>query len=566
MLSHHPSAHQHRMSDPTPSASTTLAMRVARLVARVQAEPGALNEHRQEVRAVAKALKKTSLSLALDPERGLLCGEARLADGAGEDAEAAVSLAARFAAYGLEQVTLGASATEADLFDLVKLLAMPADQPDPPAFFAARAAAVDARAVPRVLRKKEAPPEPIVEAPSVKEPASVRTPGTPASEQDLEAIVEAASVREPRSSESADIRSERLTEALPVPKGSDEELASLFAAVAETTDLLALHAPLERMAFLADLAFRTGKFDRMVEIMTALVAIEYQQLERDPSDERRREFAFAVRHLATPVILRQLAVQRHRQAAEAESAQRLQILLYRFGTDGAEALIDEWSSAPTPEARQICLEALKALRRTHDALFEAVRDTDALRVRQAVDLLGALGDLRAEQLLLEQLRHPEAKTRRAVVAALESFPSAAAFDAIGVAAIDDDPSVRLRAVAALAKRGAAAVKLLAPMIDGEAEREVLYAAIAALGTIGSPEAVQVLIRAANGETEHPRRRGASYRLQACAALAQIRSPQAMAAVQVLRDDRDREVREGSMRLVAQAARRGTTAVRAIPTP
>jgi HEAT repeat protein len=192
-----------------------------------------------------------------------------------------------------------------------------------------------------------------------------------------------------------------------------------------------------------------------------------------------------------------------------------------------------------------------------------VRHTDDLRVRQAIELLGALGNARSEQLVLEQLRHPDVRTRRDVVAALERFPSVAALDAIGVALTDEAEVVRLRAVGAIARRGVAAVKLLAALLDTEPDRDVLYAAIAGLGSIGGAEAVQVLIRAANGETQHPRRRGASYRLQACAALARIRTPQAMAAVQVLRDDRDREVREGTMRLVAQAARRGTTAVRAV---
>jgi len=553
MLSGDASAHQQTMSEQPSAATTKMALRFARLVARAQAEPGALNEHRQEVRAVAKALKKTPIELSVDAT-GMLCVNAVAIETEDDADRAAVeSLGSRCAAYALEQLTLAASATDADLFDLVKLLATPADQPDPPAFFSARAAAIDARAIPRVLRKKEQPPEPVLE----------EAAAAPEPEPELEPIVEASSISEHSSAGSVDIRSERLTEALAVPAGSDPELAALFSELASLEDVSAIRAPLERMVFLADIAFRTGKFDRFVEVLTALVAIEFLHLERDSSDERRREFAQAVRRLASPVMLRQLAVLRHLRANDTAAARQLQVLLYRFGSDGAEALIDEWATAPTSEARSVCLEALRGLRRTHDALFDALRHTDPARVRYATEVLSALGDARAEQLLLEQIRHPDAKTRRAVVAALEVFTSPASFDAIGLAAIDDDATVRLRAVAALAKRGVAAVKLLAPMLDTEPEREVLYAAIAALGTIGSPDAVQVLIRAANGETEHPRKRGASYRLQACAALALIRTPQAMAAVQVLRDDRDREVREGSMRLVAQASRRSTTTQRAV---
>jgi HEAT repeat protein len=548
--------HQQTMSETTTSAAQQMALRFARLVARMQAEPGALNEHRQDVRTFTKSLKKTSLTLrcvpaiTADAAPTLEVGESRVEASEEEDRAAVDALALRFSAYALEQLTLAGSATDADLFDLVKLLATPADQADAPAFFAARAAAVDSKAIPRVLRKKELPPEPV---PEVVVPAAELAP-----------IVEASSISEHASAGSVDIRSERLTEALAVPAGSDAELVELFAKLPTIEDSAELRAPLERMVFLADIAFRTGKFDRMLEVMTALVAIEFLHLERDSSDERRREFAQALRRLASPVILRQLAVMRHRRADDALATRQLQALLYRFGSDGAEALIDEWAVAATAEARALCLEALRGLRRAHDALFEAVRHTDPTRVRQAAELLAALGDVRAEQLLLEQIRHPDAKTRRAVVAGLEVFASPSAFDAIGVAAIDEDAIVRLRAVAALAKRGAAAVKLIAPMLDTEPELEVLYAAIAALGTIGTADAVQVLIRAANGESDHPRKRSASYRLQACAALAVIRTPQAMAAVQLLRDDRDREVREGSMRLVAQAARRSTTTQRAVP--
>lgn len=529
---------------PSPTVSS-VAVRFARLVMRVHAEPAAVAEHRADVKAVAKALKKSTAQLVFDS--GVLSdGGEPLAT----DEESVVFLAERFGAYGLEKLELAKAATDADLYDLVKLLSTAPTQADPLAFFAARAAAIDARAIPRTLKAKvvEAPPEPLVEQASAKEHASAKDP---------------VSAKGPASAPSADPRSERLTEALEIPESSDKELAALFATLATTEDIADLRAPLERLAFLADLAFRTGKFERMLEALTGLVAIEFVQLERDASDERRREFASAVRRLASPVILRQLAVMRHLRADDPLAVRRLQAVLYRYGTDGAEALIDEWMVVASPEARAICLDAVRTLRRSHDALFDLVRSTDPSHVRRAVELLGALGDARAEQLLLEQIRHPDARTRRAVVAALEGFASLAAFDAIAVSVLDDDASVRLRAVSALGQRGNVAVPVLAPLLEQEPELEVHYAAVAALGSVGSADAVQVLIRCANGETAHPRRRSATLRLQACAALALVRTPQAMAAIQLLRDDRDREVREGSARLVAQASRRSTTTVRAI---
>lgn len=552
-------AHQQTVSE-TAAPDTRIPARLARLVARIVAEPAALAEHRGDVRTLTKALKKSQAELGLSDDGQLRDGP-DLVRSDDEALQSAITLlASRLQAFGVERLVLSDKATEADLFDLVKLLATAPDQADPPAFFAARAAAVDARAIPRTLRKLASAE--IVEAASVKEPGSVKEP---------------ASVKAPRASgsqpavtaepaapaASTDKRSDRLVEALAVPETADAELRELFSALQATADAELLRDPLDRITLLADMAFRTGRFERMVEAIAGLVAIEHEQLEQDASDERRREFARALRRLATPVILRQLAIQRRSQASHPTAARQLQAILQRYGTDGAEAVIDEWVNAATPEARAVCLDALRHMSRTHDALFDMVRHTDDLRVRQGVELLGALGDARAEQLLLEQLRHPDTRTRREVIAALERFPSLAALEAIGVGLTDDEAIVRLRAVAAVVPRGQAAVKLLVPLLDGEADREVLYAAIAGLGSVGGSDAVQALIKAANGETQHPRRRGASYRLQACAALAQIRTPQAMAAVQVLRDDRDREVREGAMRLVAQAARRGTTAMRVV---
>jgi HEAT repeat protein len=303
-----------------------------------------------------------------------------------------------------------------------------------------------------------------------------------------------------------------------------------------------------------------------VEAMAGLVAIEHAQLQKDASDERRRAFARIVRALAKPLLLRQLAVMRHRHATDADIARRAQAVLYRFGTDGAEALFDEYVSVPTAEARAVCLEALRAIRRTHDALFALVRDTRDLVVRQAAGLLGELGDPRGEQMLIELIRHPDARTRRAAVAALTRFSTPSAVDALGFALDDESPIVRARAVAALRSRGGPrAVALLAPLLDREEDREVLYATVAALGAIGGGEAVAALIPGARGETSHSRKRSATYRIAACTALVAIRSPQSMAAVQALREDRDRDVRDAAVRLVAQASRR-TTAGRAVVTP
>lgn len=537
-----------------------VARRFARLVERLRADPAGVALHRKEVRGIAKALRTVGVRL----EAGE--GDALLIDGTAELAgeEAGVRLlASRLAAYGVEELTLAQGASEADLHDLARLLATSPDQQDPLAYFAARATSIDPKGIPRRLRAR-----PLVEVPEAPEPTAevdaVSKSAAPKRETAASApAVADAADQPPRAAlesapSSADGRADQLTEALPLPVTTVPEIAGLFADLLDATDAAALRLPLEALSTRADLAFRAGRFNEMLEALAGLVSIEFTQLARDSSDERRQEFAQVVRRLASPVILRQLAGMRHRHALDDTRRVQLQAVLSRFGTAGAEALLDEYAVASTAETRARCLDALRGHRRTHDALFELVRDTKDPVVRQAAAILGALGDERAEALLVELVRHPDARSRRAAVAALERFASPTSLEAIGFALLDDAPTVRLRAVAALSLRGGEqSVRVVAPLLDSEPDREVRDAAVAALGRIGTPEAVQLLIRCAQGETAHPKKRSAAYRLQACRALVLVRTPQAMAAVQMLRDDRDREVRDGAARLVAQAARRGT---------
>jgi hypothetical protein len=296
----------------------------------------------------------------------------------------------------------------------------------------------------------------------------------------------------------------------------------------------------------------------MLDAIAGLVAIEFTQLERDPSDARRAEFAQPLRQLANPLILRQLAVMRHQHAEDPVLARRLQAVLYRFGTDGVEALLDEFANATTVVARVALLDALRALRRTLDVLYEWVRDPEDSVVREAIAVLGELGGEPAERLIAETLNHPEPRVRRAAVSAIAASRDELTLDLLGNALGDESPLVRARAVAALSGRGPVALRRLLPLLSAESDPEVLYATMHAIGGIGTPEGVQALITCAQGDSAHPLKRNATFRLQACAALVMVRTPQAMAAVGMLREDRDRAVRDGALRLVAQAVRRPTT--------
>ena len=528
------------MTDRTPNLD--LAERFAALVALVNAQPSAVLEQRGAARAVIEAAKAGEVRFALTDG-------ALLADGAPYDSP---FLATRFAVNGLEELTVTERATQADLLDLARVLAAAPGEGDPVARFAARQIVIDTKALPRRLRARMVV-EPEAASPPAPPPAPPNAPAKRVSGSQRSQTPGTAAASEARDAP------ERFANAIAIPETQVVALASARddADRADTTERLT--SALDRLVSLCDLAFRQGRHDDLIESITTLVALEYRLLERDSSDARRQALNHAVRTLAKPVLLRQLAVLRHSRSADPVAADRLQQVLYRFGIDGAEAVIDEFASAPSTAARATCLECLRGLRRTYDALLIFARDPRESVVRQAAHLLGELQEPPARELLLELLQHPDVRTRRTAVAALAAAGEADALGAVASTLSDEAPLVRLRAVAALSgRREPEVLRWLATLIGQESDREVLYSAIAALGTIPTAEAVQALIPIAEGEGANPLKRSAGMRIQACTALAIIRAPAAMAAVQALGTDRDRDVREASVRLVAQAQRRTST--------
>lgn len=533
-----------------------LARRFAALVLLVSEQPASALEHREAARAVLEAARRGPVTFT--HRDGVL-----LADDAPMESP---FLGQRFAAYGLESLGITPKAAQADLLDLARLLAAPPGEGDPPARFASRAAAVDPKALPRTLRPRldAPPPEPLPMAQPRYTPRSSKAL-TPSMNAAIPLVVDPAAASAVAIEEAPSVESDSVTEVLPLPTPSHHALATAIDAIELADAPAKLAEALDQFAQTVDLAFRQGRWDDLVEAVTAFIAVEFAQLRRDPSDEVRQAFNHTVRRLAKPVLLRQLATLRHERAGDTVAGARLQQALRRLGRDGAEAMLDAHASAPTIAARATCLESLRGLRRTFDALAAHLKDPREAVVRQAAVILGELRDLRGEPLLVELLQHPDAGVRRAAVSSLALFDTRSALDAIGFALNDESTLVRQRAVVALGVRPQPEVlRVLRPLLDKEPDREVLYAAIGALATVATPEAVATLAKIAAGEGVHPQRRSAGMRIQACIALVTIRTPAAMAAVQGLRDDRDREVREASVRLVAQAARRSTSSIRAIP--
>jgi cellulose synthase operon protein C len=195
----------------------------------------------------------------------------------------------------------------------------------------------------------------------------------------------------------------------------------------------------------------------------------------------------------------------------------------------AGARVAKWLSDPDARVRESAAEVLSVLRDPGSVagLGRALEDTEASvraaaalalgnsrhpdassfllghlddadpEVRQAViAALEDLGDPRAVVPLIGRIQEQRASLRRQAALALGALGDARAVGALIVALADADAGVRTAASSALGKLKARdAVWSLGTLLERESDPEVQAAALDALGAIGTPNAVETVLRA-----------------------------------------------------------------------
>ncbi len=328
--------------------------------------------------------------------------------------------------------------------------------------------------------------------------------------------------------------------ALSVPKGSlAEMLVELEGATApeEATVLL------EGIVMLVNRAADETKGDSVADALRSLAAGEEAR-----ADARvKRAYTMALRQLKTPRLIRLIAKLLPQRAGNATE---LLGLLGRWGQDATDALIEELKVADTLAERRTLFDALVTLRASIPSILHMLEDKRWFVQRNAAELLGELPSPEAEAPLARLLKHSDERIRRAAAVSLGKIATGNAFAALRVALRDDSAEVRLVAATALGswKRRTSSHSLVVAL-DGEEDGDVQLQIIATLGRVGTPDAVERLVSiAAPGGTLF-KRKAAAVRLAAVEALGQAATPEALAALKTLRDDKDQMIRDAAQRLV-----------------
>ena len=338
--------------------------------------------------------------------------------------------------------------------------------------------------------------------------------------------------------------------AVHTPSGTVQEL---LAQLDGTRSPNAVTRTLDELVSLAENAQRDGKADAVADVFHGIVAREATV--SDAAD-LKRAYVMAVRRLSKPTILRAVAQLLPRR--RDHQAPLMQVLT-RTGEDGADALIEQLSNASSLAERRVYFDALIQLNAGVPALIHMLGDARWYVARNAADLLGEMQTAEAEGPLAELLKHDDDRVRRAAATALGKLGTPKAVLALHGALKDTAPQVRLQAAAGLAaRRGEKNAGTLVRALDEEMDNEVQIAILQALGRLATPDAVQKLVKAAEAEGRFFKKKPVSYRVAAVQALGEARTSAALAALQTLAKDKEKEVQDAVIRVLVgqQAAPRG----------
>jgi len=171
-------------------------------------------------------------------------------------------------------------------------------------------------------------------------------------------------------------------------------------------------------------------------------------------------------------------------------------------------------------------------------------------------LAGELGLDEAVPALAQQLDHGDERVRKAVALALAKIGSSGAAEPLRRALRDESPEVRIQAALGVGGRRSSALAMpLVVALEEEEDENVERELILALGRIGSPAAVQALIKFAQPGGRLFGRRPAGLRTIAIEALRLAATPAAVGTLEGLTDDGDRQVRAAAQSALADLKRK-----------
>ena len=520
--------------------SVTFARHFSRLVWLLLHESGNIDEQKAALRAVVTVSKDGPVKLATHDWRLVVNGAALP-----EALTGVQDLAAQLIGHAVRELDIDQAAAPADLLGIARILAAEPMPGDGGKAVEQKLAALGAKTVHVTVQGLEAvsrrtgPMQAISADPEVRSAAAADEKTAP------------ARPNAPAPAGGGDFVTEETSghflafSAVQAPKGTADQI---FTQLDATRSVNATTRLLDELVTIAENAGREGKSEAVARAFHGVVAREAAIKEPD----LKRAYVMALRRLSKPTLLRSVAMLLPRRREELED---YMAVLARAGEDGADALIEQLTAAQSLSDRRIYFDCLVRLHAGVPALVHMLGDARWYVARNAADLLGEMQVPEAETPLAELLRHDDDRVRRAATTALAKLGTPKAVQALRNALRDTSPQVRMQAAAGLAARkGVKSAATLARALDTEPDVEVQLMILSSLGRVATAEAVSKLAKAAEPEGRLFKKKPPAFRLAAITALGEANTPAARAALDALRNDKDKDVRELAYRVLLQTAR------------
>ena len=289
---------------------------------------------------------------------------------------------------------------------------------------------------------------------------------------------------------------------------------------------------------------RQGKVEAAIQIVYSVVRVE--RTVDDPAV--RRQYGIALRRMITRTMLdslSKLVLVPHLEDAAA-------MVLQRAGPDGMEVLLELLSTSNTVTERRGVFNALVQMKEGQDQLIHMLGHPQWFVVRNVADLVGELGMEEAVPALAKQLDHPDERVRKQVALALAKIGTRGAAEPLRRVLRDRSSEVRRQAALGVGGRKASALAMpLVVALEEEKDPEVVRELVLALGRIGSPDAVQALIKIAQPSGRLFGRKPSALRVTAVEALRVAGTPTAIGTLQNLSNDSDKQVRAAARQALSE---------------
>ncbi len=295
-------------------------------------------------------------------------------------------------------------------------------------------------------------------------------------------------------------------------------------------------------------AVQHDRTEQALTIAATLVRLEL----RVPEGGARRQYGIALRRMYSKPLLKLLAGLLSAPKHEADAVLALQ----RAGLDAVEVLIDRLVAAPGVGERRALFDTLRQMHGGQEQLIPLLRHSKWLVVRNVAELIGELGMEGAVPHLAQALGHEDERVRKAVALALAKIGTANTAEPLRRALKDKSPEVRIQVAVGLGgRRAMGAVMSLVAALEAEEDEAVRRELILALGHIGTPDAVQSLIKIAQPSGRFFDRKPAGLRLAAVEALRLAGTAPAIGTLEGLSEDGDKEVRAAAQAAAKELTRR-----------